>query len=320
MRLTDCLKKLGDAARSGGRTAMWMDETQQPIALSAGPGISDFEWYHSVEEADEEHPADWQPLLTEAEWRARYPLALRKLEEGEAFEVGKRYVFLSRNGVCGMFMALELSDRESGYTYYELPPLSSEESEPELKHVPMKKVGTMKCKFTPVDEAVTERCVDGQLPDGETCPSCGGNRAPSGIGGGTWVHTKVPAPNSVGERLTEAPEVGTPVVYFSDIDSVSLYKWKREYKVCDHLYRWHGPIPVEPKEEKPEPPKWLGAVRRKQNGGDYFVSRVTSDNVEFCNGDFIHLTMRRGAFVDDYRLLHADSPELAALFAGEDGQ
>ncbi len=32
------------------------------------------------------------------------------------------------------------------------------------------------------------RCPDGLLPDGIRCPRCGKNRAPSGIGGGTWVH------------------------------------------------------------------------------------------------------------------------------------
>lgn len=31
-------------------------------------------------------------------------------------------------------------------------------------------------------------CPDALLPDGETCPRCGGPRAPSGIGGGSWVH------------------------------------------------------------------------------------------------------------------------------------
>lgn len=34
----------------------------------------------------------------------------------------------------------------------------------------------------------TLNCEDGQLPDGPVCPSCHGPRAPSGIGGGTWVH------------------------------------------------------------------------------------------------------------------------------------
>lgn len=33
-----------------------------------------------------------------------------------------------------------------------------------------------------------EECPDNLLPDGETCPRCGGPRAPSGIDGGSWVH------------------------------------------------------------------------------------------------------------------------------------
>lgn len=33
-----------------------------------------------------------------------------------------------------------------------------------------------------------QKCKDGQLPDGPVCPSCGGERAPSGIDGGSWVH------------------------------------------------------------------------------------------------------------------------------------
>lgn len=40
-------------------------------------------------------------------------------------------------------------------------------------------------------ERSTIRCADGALPDGETCPQCGAPRAPSGIGGGTWVHFPV---------------------------------------------------------------------------------------------------------------------------------
>lgn len=31
-------------------------------------------------------------------------------------------------------------------------------------------------------------CPDALLPDGEVCPRCGGPRAPSGVGGGSWVH------------------------------------------------------------------------------------------------------------------------------------
>lgn len=37
------------------------------------------------------------------------------------------------------------------------------------------------------------KCPDGLLPDGDKCPRCGGQRAPSGSGGGTWVHWSGPA-------------------------------------------------------------------------------------------------------------------------------
>jgi hypothetical protein len=46
---------------------------------------------------------------------------------------------------------------------------------------------------TPADESnVPVRCPDGLSPEGETCPRCGGHRAPSGIDGGTWVHFTPP--------------------------------------------------------------------------------------------------------------------------------
>src|SRR5690606_8589067 len=196
----------------------------------------------------------WQPLLTEAEWRARYPLALRKLGEGEELNGGCSYVM--KNRASGDLQTLVVVSghpaRRHDYDYYELPPLPPAESEP-----------------TPFEEgkAILRELVDSAV-------EAHGEQILEGVDPAVHRVLGETAPNSVGDRLTEAPEVGTPVVYFTDIDSVSLYKWKREDKVCDHLYRWHGPIPVEPKEpqetEKPEPPKWLGAVRRKQNGGDYF--------------------------------------------------
>ncbi len=41
----------------------------------------------------------------------------------------------------------------------------------------------------PMDELpVLDKCQDGLLPDGPVCPRCGGNRAPSGVDRGTWVH------------------------------------------------------------------------------------------------------------------------------------
>jgi hypothetical protein len=38
--------------------------------------------------------------------------------------------------------------------------------------------------------AKEETCPDGLMPDGTTCPGCGCKRAPSGIGGGSWVHVR----------------------------------------------------------------------------------------------------------------------------------
>lgn len=38
----------------------------------------------------------------------------------------------------------------------------------------------------------SERCPDALLPDGPVCPRCGGNRAPSGVDGGSWVHHERP--------------------------------------------------------------------------------------------------------------------------------
>lgn len=48
-------------------------------------------------------------------------------------------------------------------------------------------------------------CPDALLPDGEVCPRCGGPRAPSGSGGGSWVHFP-----RYGERIVDpaAPSAG----------------------------------------------------------------------------------------------------------------
>lgn len=37
-------------------------------------------------------------------------------------------------------------------------------------------------------EIEAEKCPDALLPDGPVCPRCGGERAPSGVDGGSWVH------------------------------------------------------------------------------------------------------------------------------------
>lgn len=40
----------------------------------------------------------------------------------------------------------------------------------------------------PAQEEQPKGCPDALLPDGPVCPRCGGPRAPSGVGGGSWVH------------------------------------------------------------------------------------------------------------------------------------
>jgi hypothetical protein len=35
---------------------------------------------------------------------------------------------------------------------------------------------------------IGEPCEDALTPDGDSCPRCGGPRAPSGVDGGSWVH------------------------------------------------------------------------------------------------------------------------------------
>lgn len=41
-------------------------------------------------------------------------------------------------------------------------------------------------------------CPDALLPDGPVCPRCGSPRAPSGVGGGSWVHHP---------RIARGPEI-----------------------------------------------------------------------------------------------------------------
>lgn len=41
-----------------------------------------------------------------------------------------------------------------------------------------------------------EKCPDALLPDGPRCPRCFGERGPSGIDGGSWVHIHTPSANN----------------------------------------------------------------------------------------------------------------------------
>jgi len=46
---------------------------------------------------------------------------------------------------------------------------------------------------------MTDKCPDDLLPGGDWCPRCGGERAPSGVDGGSWVHY-TPSPQVLGYR------------------------------------------------------------------------------------------------------------------------
>lgn len=41
-----------------------------------------------------------------------------------------------------------------------------------------------------------KKCPDALLPDGPRCPRCFGERGPSGIDGGSWVHIHTPSANN----------------------------------------------------------------------------------------------------------------------------
>ena len=45
-----------------------------------------------------------------------------------------------------------------------------------------------------------DRCPDALTPDGPVCPRCGMERGPSGVDGGSWVHTGKPGPRNVDEE------------------------------------------------------------------------------------------------------------------------
>lgn len=52
-------------------------------------------------------------------------------------------------------------------------------------------------------ERPSGKCPDGLLPDGPTCPRCGGKRGPSGVDGGTWVHYQQ-AEQPAAQRINDA--------------------------------------------------------------------------------------------------------------------
>ncbi len=70
------------------------------------------------------------------------------------------------------------------------------------------------------------RCPDGLLPDGESCPRCGGPRAPSGVGGGTWVH--------VADRGDEVARLRAQVEALREGPPTSLL-WRLEARLAELL-------------------------------------------------------------------------------------
>lgn len=58
-----------------------------------------------------------------------------------------------------------------------------------MKTVGCERVLEILCCITEYQSSGSTQCPDGLLPDGDVCPRCGGNRAPSGVNGGSWVHT-----------------------------------------------------------------------------------------------------------------------------------
>ena len=47
---------------------------------------------------------------------------------------------------------------------------------------------------------MSDKCPNGLTPDGPVCPRCGGNRGPSGVDGGSWVHCP---PSSVQSEIAK---------------------------------------------------------------------------------------------------------------------
>lgn len=62
-----------------------------------------------------------------------------------------------------------------------LPPQAAPKSSPPAS-------GAKHSAAPPAQEEQPKGCPDALLPYGPVCPRCGGPRAPSGVGGGSWVH------------------------------------------------------------------------------------------------------------------------------------
>jgi len=106
------------------------------------------------------------------------------------------WLWLSESGCSWRYSSLSGQLHELPGTLCHIPPIK-----PESKLVAVCKEvvaysechctnGDGSCAYCMAVEALAEigACPDGLLPDGDKCPRCGQQRAPSGIDGGTWVH------------------------------------------------------------------------------------------------------------------------------------
>lgn len=226
---------------------------------------------------------DWQPLLTREQWQAEQSLALRKLGEGEALEVGKWYVGRTDTYWSDPFLMGPNTAYITKHVYYELPPLPPAESEPTTAAKVESLAGEVTLPWTreltieeaeaAYDAAPEEPLSEEQISKTVEYVMKHSNREPA----------PAPAPNLVGERLTEPPEAGTPVVRFMNSEEPSIFQFRAGSIVprgeAIRYYRWLGPIPVEPKPkpalEYPEQLKLPGIAGIAKCDGGWFAATQT---------------------------------------------
>lgn len=276
---------------------------------------------------DQDGNSAYEPLLTEAEWQARHPLVQCRLED---IPVLSQFLVYERDR-DRWAIGLRDSEQMVGHpdaTYYELPPLSSEREEEGDNGVTAwyrqdeQEAIKAICELMELSERQVLRqalrhyqtfCL--RIHAGETCTWSGDAMRASLFSG---KPVAAPAPSPVGERLTKSPEVGEWYVRFHSEESAIIRQWGKHNAITDgfRYYRWLGPIPVEPKPEKVEPPKWLGAIRDK-DGEVAWVTTIAANYADYVWSDGNVNSLLRAAITDDFTLapdIMPPSPELAALF------
>lgn len=286
MRASEVFKKLGDAGRNAatGVVARAFQVEDGRVRVTA-PGI--------VAYADS-LDGDWQPLLSREEWEAEHPLRLRKLGEGEVLLDGRLYYYVHEDmKESGTTEGYANKKQIPGYTYYELPDLTAdsepepaehvasqrepESSEPVANELLFQSVAMLLfymhqqgmtveklARLSGLKPAKVERYLTAQydipIRDVVSMYTALGRKLNIELKP-KESPTSEPA-NPVGERLTEPPEAGTWVMRVNvHTGDTVVRKWHPDCCSADSLlyrtYRWHGPIPEEPKPEKVEPPdKW----------------------------------------------------------------